>query len=190
MDFVVFFCYFQQLWRRYQYIVQVYSSWTVQVRCLYIIVWLENRWPGSVQTPNQQWMIKTLPDSMHTNHISNFVAKWLCACIQVKKMALQMKPYSSSVTNLKWLVRLRCCENTMDWCTALCKVLLLCVKTTAILNSPSVEEEDAYVTFFSSRYMLELKSAIYHGVASWSSQASLVAVCSIGFSYRTKFTRF
>jgi len=32
--------------------------------------WL-NHWPGSVQIASQQWMTKTLPVSMQTNHISN-----------------------------------------------------------------------------------------------------------------------
>jgi len=37
-----------------------------------------------------------------------------------------------------------------------------------------------HVTSFSSRCMLELKFAIYHRIASLSSQASSVDVCSIG----------
>ena len=40
-------------------------------------------------------------------------------------MALQMKPHSSLVTGLNCLKRL---EKVVDWCTAQCKMLLLCAK--------------------------------------------------------------
>jgi len=79
---------------------------------------IESReWPHSVQISSQQWMTMTLPVSMHTIHISNkqivtntyvSLLSDFCACVQVKKMALQMKPYRS-VTGLKHLVRFQTC---------------------------------------------------------------------------------
>ena len=49
-----------------------------------------------------------------------------CTCAQMKKM----KRYSSSVTRLKCFVRLQCCEKALGLCTAQCKMMLFCVKTT------------------------------------------------------------
>jgi len=68
--------------------------------------WLKNHSPGSVKALSQQCMTKTLPASVHTNHISylsnNYVSLLsdLCTCVQVRKMVSQMKSYSSSVTGL------------------------------------------------------------------------------------------
>ena len=50
----------------------------------------------------------------------HFVAKWF-VCVRVKKMPLQRKPYSSSVTSLNCLVT---CEKAMGCSTAQCKMLL------------------------------------------------------------------
>jgi len=54
---------------------------------------------GAVQIPSLQWMT---PVFMHINHTSNSssvlsnsyssLLSDLCACVQVKKMVLQMKP--------------------------------------------------------------------------------------------------
>jgi len=87
---------------------------------------------------NNEW--QTLLVSMHTNHISDsailsnnyviFLLSDSCACVQMKKTASQMKPYSSSVTGLKCLVRLQCCEKVLHLCTSQCKLMLFCVKTT------------------------------------------------------------
>ena len=75
---------------------------------------------------------------MHTNLISNpailsnnyiLLLSDLCACMHTsKENGIQMKPYSSLVTNLKCLVRLQSCEKAMGMCTAQCKMLLCCVK--------------------------------------------------------------
>ena len=64
------------------------------------------------------------PVSMHTNWISNSATlsnnyvslpSDLCTCVQAKKIASQMKPYSSSVTGLKCLVRLQSCYVSLSW---------------------------------------------------------------------------
>jgi len=58
------------------------------------------------------------------------MAKWFVWMRTSEENALQMKPCSFSVTSLKRLVRLQSCEKAMGWCTAQCKMLLFCMKTT------------------------------------------------------------
>ena len=88
---------------------------------------------------NNGWQTLSLHVSVNTNHVSNstilsnnyvLLLSDLCACVEVKKMALIMKPYSSSVIGSNCLVRLQRCLKVMGWCTAQCKMLLFCVKNT------------------------------------------------------------
>jgi len=67
---------------------------------LYAVYWLRNHYPRICSNTKSTMDDKNSPISMHTDHISNsailsnnYVSlSSLCACVQVKKMALQMKP--------------------------------------------------------------------------------------------------
>ena len=101
-------------------------------------IWLKNHRPGFVQTPSQQWMIKTLPVFMHANHISNSailsnnyisLLSDLCACVPVEKVALQIKPYSSSVMIWSTLWHFKVVKK--QWAGVLLSVkYCFCAKTT------------------------------------------------------------
>ena len=96
-------------------------------------------------------MTKTLPISMHTNHVSssailsNNYTSLLSICAHAYKWRKWNNKWnhSSSVTSLKCLTRLQGCEKMMGWYTPLCKVLLFCAKTVVkshtIWTSPSEE---------------------------------------------------
>ena len=91
-------------------------------------------WPGSVQTPNQQWMTKGL---LVFNRISNsaifsnnyvLLLSDLYACIQVKKLCCKWS-HGSSVTSSNHLRRLQSCEKAMGWCTVSVKCCCFVQKT-------------------------------------------------------------
>jgi len=46
----------------------------------------------------------------------------ICARVQMKKTASQKKPYTSSVTGFKCLMRLQSCEKALGWCSVKCFV--------------------------------------------------------------------
>jgi len=53
------------------------------------------------------------------------------------------RSYSCSLTGLKCLVRLQSCEKALGWCTALCKILLFCLKNHRERVMQFEEEEQA-----------------------------------------------